>query len=85
MSSTQVPEEALEIEVHASPSEDAKILEGEALEEIKAEAKAKSVVLDKESIAYLEKHPARISSFILRLALPAIADNVLATVTRWPT
>jgi len=82
MSSTQVPEEALEIEAHASPSEDAEILEGETLDEIKAEAKTKSVVMDKETIEYLEKHPGRIGSFILKLALPAIADNVLATVTQ---
>lgn len=71
-----------EVETYGSPSEESAPFEGEPIEEIKAKAKAKSVVLDRETIEYLDRYPGKLGSFVFRLALPAIADNILATITQ---
>lgn len=81
MSELEVPGDNPEISLEASP-EGAVKPKGEALDEIRVNAKAKSVVLDKETIDYIERHPHKLRSLILRLALPAVAENVLATATQ---
>ncbi len=81
MSDFEMPGDSPDTNLEASP-EGATKPEGEALDEIRVNAKAKSVVLDKETIDYIERHPQKLRSLILRLALPAVAENVLATATQ---
>jgi len=52
MSEVPIPEGPAEIEAVASP-EEAERPEGEAFKHVRLEAKAKSVVLDKETIEYI--------------------------------
>ncbi len=81
MSEMPIPEGPAEIEAAASPEEAARP-EGEAFKHVRAEAKAKSVILDKETIEFVEGHPGRLKPLIMRLALPAIAENILAMATQ---
>ncbi|HOA15931.1 MAG TPA: MATE family efflux transporter [Bacillota bacterium] len=82
MAPLSTEEEALDTEMSASPLEGTEDSKGDVLDYPAKRFKSRSVVLDRDAVDHLEKHPERLQAFVLRLALPAIADNVLATVTQ---